>query len=344
MTEPSGVLVYGAGAIGQFLAGALAAARVPVHCVARPASVEALQRRGLQLGRINGRTLHLAPGVVGASESLRDAPTPALVLLTVKGPATLEAGADLERHCAPGTPVISFQNGVDNPGRLHASAPSLQVLAGMVAFNVVMQEPGVVVQSSDGQLACSRDPISQQWAPRFAEAGLALSLRDDMRAVQWGKLLLNLNNPVNALSGMPLREQLMERGYRRVVADLQAEALRLLRRAGIRPARVTPLPPGLLPSLLRLPTPLFQALAQRMLTLSPEARSSMQEDRRAGRRTEIDDLCGAVVRLAESLGDKAPRNQRMLDLLSTLDNTQNLNPPQLAERLASAASPQTEHV
>ncbi len=343
MTEPSGVLVYGAGAIGQFLAGALAAARIPVHCVARPASVDALQQRGLQVGRINGRTLHIAPGVVSASKTLRDAPMPALVLLTVKGPATLDAGADLEQHCAPGTPVISFQNGVDNPGRLHASAPSLEVLAGMVPFNVVMHAPGSVQQSTDGQLACARSASSEHWAARFAEAGLPLSLHADMRAVQWGKLLLNLNNPVNALSGIPLREQLLQRGYRRVVADLQSETLGLLRRAGIRPARVTPLPPALLPSLLRLPTPLFQALARRMLTISPEARSSMQDDRRAGRRTEIDDLCGAVVRLAESLGDKAPRNQRMLDLLSTLDSSATLDPTQLVERLAggqaNAAAP-----
>lgn len=309
------VLVYGAGAIGQFLAGRLAAAGVSVHCVARPPVVHALRERGMQVTGIDGRTQHIAPGLVGASESLGEAPAPRLVLVTVKGPATAVAGADLARHCADGTPVISFQNGVDNPGRLRASAAQLDVIAGMVPFNVVQVEAGVVRQSTDGQLACAEHPATRQWAPRFAAAGLPLALHADMLGVQWGKLLLNLNNPVNALAGVPLRDQLLRRGYRRVVAALQDETLRVLARAGIRPARVTPLPPRLLPTLLRLPTPLFQALAARMLTISPEARSSMYDDRVAGRPTEIDDLCGAVIRLAEQHGLDAPANRRLRDLV-----------------------------
>ena len=309
------VLVYGAGAIGQFLAGRLAAAGVSVHCVARPPVVHALRERGMQVTGIDGRTQHIAPGLVGASESLGEAPAPRLVLVTVKGPATAVAGADLARHCADGTPVISFQNGVDNPGRLRASAAQLDVIAGMVPFNVVQVEAGVVRQSTDGQLACAEHPATRQWAPRFAAAGLPLALHADMLGVQWGKLLLNLNNPVNALAGVPLRDQLLRRGYRRVVAALQDETLRVLARAGIRPARVTPLPPRLLPTLLRLPTPLFRAIAARMLTISPEARSSMYDDRVAGRPTEIDDLCGAVIRLAEQHGLDAPANRRLRDLV-----------------------------
>ncbi|MCK7594038.1 2-dehydropantoate 2-reductase [Pseudomarimonas salicorniae] len=339
MGEPGAVLVYGAGAIGQFLAGALASAGVAVHCVARPHVVKALRERGLQFGRIDGRTVHLAPGVLGASESLEQAPPPSLVLLTVKGPATTAAGAELQRALPAGTLVVSFQNGVDNPARLRDAAPGLHVLAGMVPFNVVMVEPGVVRQSTDGQLACASDPAIETWASAFARAGLPLALHADMRAVQWGKLLLNLNNPVNAAAGIPLREQLLQRGYRQVVAALQAEALGLLRRAGIRPARVTPMPPALLPALLRLPTPLFQALAQRMLTISPEARSSMQDDRDAGRPTEIDELCGAVVRLAASTGDRAPLNERMLELIPELEPGERLAPKALQARLGLDGSP-----
>lgn len=309
------VLVYGAGAIGQFLAGRLAASGVAVHCIARAPVVRALHERGMQVTGIDGRTQHLAPGLIGGSEALAQAPAAKLVLVTVKGPATAAAGTDLAAHCAAGTPLISFQNGIGNPARLRATAAQLDVIAGMVPFNVVQAEPGVVRQSTDGQLACADHPASRVWAPRFAAAGLPLALHADMLGVQWGKLLLNLNNPVNALAGIPLRDQLLRRGYRRVVATLQDETLRVLARAGIRPARVTPLPPRLLPSLLRLPTPLFQTLAARMLTIAPEARSSMYDDRVAGRPTEIDDLCGAVIRLAEQQGLDAPANRRLRDLV-----------------------------
>ena len=60
---------------------------------------------------------------------------------------------------------------------------------------------------------------------------LALELRDDMLAVQWAKLVMNLNNAINALSGIPLAAELAQRGYRRSSPTAQREALDLLRAA-----------------------------------------------------------------------------------------------------------------
>jgi 2-dehydropantoate 2-reductase len=136
-----------------------------------------------------------------------------------------------------------------------------------------------------------------------------------MRAVQWGKLLLNLNNPVNALSELPLQAQLRNRDYRRVLADLQSEALGVMARAGITPAQVTPVAPRALPHLLRLPNWIFTRVAARMLRMDAQARSSMADDLRQGRVTEIDDLCGAVVRLARANGLAAPLNEAMCQLI-----------------------------
>ena len=93
------------------------------------------------------------------------------------------------------------------------------------------------------------------------------------------------------------------------------EALAVLKAAGIAPARVTPVAPGLLPALLRLPTPLFRMLAARMLRIDAQARSSMADDLRLGRKTEIDALCGEVQRLARSFGIGAPLNARMVELV-----------------------------
>jgi len=133
--------------------------------------------------------------------------------------------------------------------------------------------------------------------------------------VQWGKLLLNLNNPVNALSNLPLRQELLDRDCRRVFAALQTEALRVMARAGIAPAQVTAVSPTLLPHVLRLPNWLFTRLAKRMLQIDAKARSSMWDDLEAGRVTEIDALSGAVVRLAAQQGMEAPLNARMCELL-----------------------------
>ncbi len=133
--------------------------------------------------------------------------------------------------------------------------------------------------------------------------------------MQWAKLLLNLNNSVNALSGLPLKEQLSQRSFRRCAALAQEEALALLSRAGNRVARLTPIPPALIPKLLSVPDWLFARLANQMLAIDPLARSSMWEDLEAKRTTEVDWLNGEIVRLARSQGRAAPVNARLLALV-----------------------------
>lgn len=159
-------------------------------------------------------------------------------------------------------------------------------------------------------------PALRAWLPFFQEAGLRLTLHADLRPVQWGKLLLNLNNTVNALSGLPLRAELLDRDCRLVFAALQSETLALLKAAGITPAQLTPLPPQRLPMVLRLPSWLFSRVAARMLRIDDKARSSMADDLALGRPTEVDAICGAVLRLAQAQGLQAPRNALMVELLS----------------------------
>ena len=79
-----------------------------------------------------------------------------------------------------------------------------------------------------------------------------------MTAVAWGKLLINLNNAVNALSGRPLREQLMQRDYRRVMAATLKEGLAILDAAGVKPAKVGSVGPRLLPLAMGSPDWLFR--------------------------------------------------------------------------------------
>jgi 2-dehydropantoate 2-reductase len=310
------VLVMGAGTMGCYLGGCLQAAGASVVFVGRPRVLGALREHGLTLTDLDGRRQHLAADKLALHETVPAGITPSLVLLAVKSGATADAAAALAAALPPGTPVVSMQNGLGNVAAARAAAPGLRWLAGMVPFNVAELGPGHFHRGTAGALAAQDDPALRAHAAEFEHAGLLLRLHADLRAVQWGKLLLNLNNPVNALSGKPLREELMDRGYRECFAALQCEALQLLRGAGIVPAQVAPLPPHRLPLLLRLPTPIFRLIAARMLRIDAKARSSMAEDLALGRTTEIDALCGEVVRLAHAQGASAPINARMVALVN----------------------------
>ena len=91
-------------------------------------------------------------------------------------------------------------------------------------------------------------------------------------------------------------------------ALLVRETLALLEAVGIRPAKITALPPHWLPAALSMPDWLFRRLGNRMLAIDPLARSSMWEDLERGRRTEIDWINGEVLRLArQRVGNEAER-------------------------------------
>ncbi len=310
---PGPVWVMGAGLIGTYVGGRLAAAGVDVRCIGRPGFGAAFAQ-GLRLSDLDGGRWSVGP-LAWHGELPADQAPPALVLLCVKSAGTAAAAAQLAAGVPHGTLVLSLQNGVDNAEQAQTAAPQLRVCAGMVPFNVAQPEPDRLHQGTSGQLMAMDDPALRPWVPVFAAAGLPLKLSRDMRAVQWAKLLLNLNNPVNALSGLPLRAQLLHRDWRACTAALMEEALAVLALAGQPVARLTPLPAPWLPGLLRMPTPVFRLLASRMLRIDAEARSSMAEDLAKGRAPEIDALCGAVVRLGQRMGRPTPRNQAMLDAL-----------------------------
>ncbi|WP_374676488.1 2-dehydropantoate 2-reductase [Ideonella sp.] len=305
----------GAGSVGGYVGGCLQAAGVPVHFVGRARTLDGWRTHGLRVTDQDGRDERLAPSALDMGEQPRDGLAPALVLLAVKCGATATAAAQLAAALPAGTPVLSLQNGIGNVEAAHAAAPGLHWLPGMVPYNIAELSPGHLHRGTGGRLAAQDDPALRPWVPVFEAAGLPLRLHTDLRPVQWGKLLLNLNNPVNALSGLPLRAELMQRGYRRVFAALQREAVAALGAAGIEPAQVAAVAPRRLPVVLSLPDGLFQRVAQRMLRIDPEARSSMADDLALGRATEVDALCGEVVRLARAHGRDAPLNERIARLV-----------------------------
>lgn len=318
-TAPGRVLVMGAGSVGCYIGGCLQAAGVGVDLVGRPRTLDALHTHGLRTTDLDGGNRHLPAAALRLHRQLATLTAPpALVLLCVKSRATAEAARELAAHLPAGTPVLSLQNGLHNAAQAMAAAPGLRVLPGMVPFNIAELAPGHFHRGTSGRLAAQADPALLPWQAVFQAAGLPLDLHADLAPVQWGKLLLNLNNPVNALSGLPLRAQLLDARHRRQFAALVSEALSVLAAAGIRPTRLTPLPWPLLVRVLRCPTPVFRVIAARMLRIDPLARSSMADDLALGRATEIQALCGEIVRLAWLQGRDAPLNADMVARIEAL--------------------------
>ncbi|MFH8367830.1 2-dehydropantoate 2-reductase [Streptomyces sp. NPDC018031] len=363
------IAVFGAGSIGCHLGGHLAAG-ADVTLIGRPAAMDTLRAVGLTLTGGNRPAVRVEPAAVRFATTPDAAAGADFVLLTVKSAATRDAARELAPHLAPGAVVVSFQNGLRNAevirtelgvpaGARHGTGtaagtetgagggpgagPGRRVLAGMVPYNVLRMEPGRYHQGTGGVLMTDDDPAAVPLTRALGAAGVRIETRSDMREVQYAKLMLNLNNAINALSGLPLRDQLGLRDFRRCLALCQREALAVYRAEGVRPARLGPVPATWTPRLLHLPDGVFRRLAAAMLAFDAEARSSTWEDLRRGRPTEIDSLQGEIVALAGRHGLAAPANTRLVALIrqaeaAGADRARTWTGPQLLAELTAAGA------
>lgn len=306
---PPRIVVAGAGAIGLYVGGHLVRAGHDVTFLGRARIQTEIDRHGLTLTDFTGRKDHLRFRIETDPACLKSAE---IVLVAVKSAATAEIGLNIADH-APDAAVISLQNGISNPAILRTCLPSADVRGGMVPFNVARTGLGHFHRGTSGDLIIEAGP--RDLARVLSTPELPWRVADDFEAVQWGKLLVNLNNALNALSGLTLLEQLQDRDWRRLLAAQMTETLDVLKQARIRPAKFAAVAPQLVPHILRLPTPLFRRLAKAMLTIDPQARSSMQDDLEAGRKTEIGALQGEVQALARKHGVATPTIDRVIDAI-----------------------------
>lgn len=325
------IVVAGAGGIGCFLGGLLADAGRAVVLLAPSRIIADIATHGLHLTSIERLDRRVSGQTIQATGDPAALARAACVLVAVKSTDTAAMAELIARHAPPAATIVSLQNGVDNVPLLRERLPGRKVPAGLVAFNVVSMGNPRFHKATSGDIVLEQD--AEDTAAKLSVPGVAIASSGNMPCVQWGKLLLNLNNAINALSGLPLRDQLSQRSWRAILAAQIAEALQMTRAAGI--ARVTSrLPAGLLPFVLRLPDAAFRVLAARMLKIDPQARSSMWEDLQRRRRTEIDHLQGAIVRLATMRVQRALLSERIVTLVKAAEEAQRGSPGLQRARIA----------
>ncbi|EDQ32167.1 2-dehydropantoate 2-reductase [Hoeflea phototrophica DFL-43] len=329
--------IMGAGAIGLYVGGMLATAGARVTFAARGRTLDALSR-GLAVTRIGGFKAELKPERYRAG-GVSELAGCDVILFCTKSGDTEDAARELEGVLSKPVTVISLQNGVGNIDLLSSSLPGHEIVAGTVPFNVVRMSPNAVHCAMTGRVLIGPGAASQRLVEAVQGSPLAIEIRDDINAVLWGKLMLNLNNGLNVVSGVPLRQQFTDPGYRQVLAMAMDELLAALDAAGIEPAGATRTSPRLIPKVLRLPTWLFRIIARQQLRMDATARSSSWDDLKAGRVPETAFLNGAVCRLAETQGLQAPVNRFISDMVEqafAAGASPEMTGPQLLARVRTA--------
>lgn len=313
------IVVYGAGSIGCYIGSILHLQKLDVTLLGRPRIKKVIEDNGgIAISDYEGRSNKITDLQFATDPNILNRAD--VVLVTLKCTAMKSAAEELNHYVKPNALIVCLQNGVGAEQPVLELVKQAKVVTGIVPFNVVQDDKARFYRGTEGGLHFPNAEILKPLQKAYMDFGLDCQLESDMPSVMWGKLQLNLNNAINALSDLPLKTQLSQRSYRRILASCQEELLTACRVKGIQLAKLTAVKPGMIPKILRLPDFLFTLIAQKMLAIDPEARSSMWEDVKFGRKTEVDFLNGAVVSLAKEMGIDAPVNEKVCQLIHEVES------------------------
>jgi len=223
-------VIYGAGGVGATIGARLFLAGCRVDLIARGAHLDALRRDGLTFRTPTESHLLRIPAVAHPDEIAWSEES--VVLVCVKSQHTASALEALARVPLADLPLVCAQNGVDNERA--ALRRFARVYGMVVVLPAVHLEPGVVVthaQAPGGMLDVGRyptgvDPLAQALASELSRAGFSSRADAAVMRQKYAKLLMNLNNALQAVTGM--RE-----GADEIATTLRDEAIACYRAAGI---------------------------------------------------------------------------------------------------------------
>jgi 2-dehydropantoate 2-reductase len=288
----------GAGAVGCYYGGMLCRAGHQVMLIGRTQHVEAIRRHGLLMDTTGFRA-HIP---VQASVEVGDIQGASLILCCIKSNDTENAAAMMAPFVGPDAIVLSLQNGVENAKRLQAKLLRT-VYPAVVYVAVEMMGPGHLKHHGRGELVVGPSAMSSDMLEDFAKAGVPVRVSDNVVGELWAKLILNCAyNAISAVTKLPYGPLFENEDARDLMRLVVRECLAVAQRESI-----------------TLPGDSWQGVELIAATMSGQF-SSTAQDLMRGRRSEIDDLNGHIVRRGQSLAIDTPANQALYSLVKLLES------------------------
>jgi 2-dehydropantoate 2-reductase len=289
------IAVVGAGGTGGYFGGLLARAGEDVTFIARGANLEALRARGLT---VESRLAGTFTVPVRATDDPREVDPVDLILFCVKTYDTDLAAQSVRPLIRPETMLLSFQNGIDNEGRI-ARAAGHSSRIGAAAYVVsAIKAPGVVAQTAGpgkivlGELSGGANARTERLRDVLREAGIAADLHPDIRVVLWQKFLfICAFSGVTAITRLPIGTVLADPLTHTLFRGTSEEVEAVGRAGGV-----------------DLPADCVEQAMIQATAVEPWGRGSLYGDLASGRRLELESLNGEVVRRGREHGIETPLN------------------------------------
>jgi len=297
------IMMVGAGSVGGFFGAKLIKAGVNCSFLLRRRTLEAIQKDGLTI-RSNQESFTVEPVIASDPRKL---PAADLIVLGIKR-YDLDGVLDqLRPVLSASTTLLTLQNGVDTEARIQERLPNIPVVGGVAYIYSKIATPGVIDHYKKGAMAIGQWPgaapaITVETVQSvFERGGIPCQIAPDVRRVKWEKMCWNVAfNPLTVLINDNVSKALSYPELLNIIERLVDETVAVAAAEGV------DLSPG---------------MAKKTITWSQEIRdihTSMYDDWKAGRPTEIKYLNGYIVDRAKAFGIPAPANEVVVALIKAL--------------------------
>ncbi len=296
------IMVVGAGSVGGYFGAQLAKSNPNVSFLLRSRTLEAVKQRGLTIRSAKG-TLTVHPP---AASDPRQLATPDLIILGVKAYDLDEVISQLQPILTDKTVILTLQNGIDTEDRILARLQRDCVVGGVAFIYSKIVEPGVIDHYKRGAVAIGelmghKSERLLQIADIFKQGGVSCQISDDIRKSKWEKMCWNcVFNPITVLIDDKVAKALDNPEMMGVIRQIVGEV------AAISAALKVPLAPD---------------MPEKVVKWTQEIRdihTSMYDDWKAKRPTEIDYLNGYIVRMGRQLGIPTPVNEALTAMIKAV--------------------------
>lgn len=293
-------LIIGTGALASLFAARLTKAGHTITMLGTwKDGIDALQKDGVRLVDSKG---HETRYPVRATNNPNECVGTKCAIVLVKAWQTERVARQLKDCLADDGLVLTLQNGLGNREALIQSLGLDRVSLGSTTTGATLLGPGLVKEGGEGSISVERNQALGPMEGALRSAGFKVQVVDDAKSLIWGKLVINAAiNPLTAILRVKNGE-LLERPFAH-------EVMKALARETAQVA---------LAENISLPFDDPIAKAEEVAQKTAANTSSMLQDVLRGAPTEIDAICGEVVRTAEKHKIGAPVNWTCWQLVKAL--------------------------
>ncbi len=300
------VVIVGAGAMGCLFGFLLHKAGKEVCFLEKhPVLVKHIKENGIHVEGISGEH-HIFPPITSEAKEITRAD---LILIFVKAFDTYQAILSAKPLVGQESVVLTLQNGIGNVEEIVKVVDQKRTIAGTTAHGATVLGLGHIRHAGTGEtvigeLDGNKTPRLEKVKTFLESAGIKVQLTQDVIGLLWSKLLINVGiNPLTGITGLRNGELLDYEETRAIMHRAVNEAKVVADRKGIC---------LIYPNHLQKVETVCQATAQNI--------SSMLQDIRNKKKTEIDFICGAILREGKKFGLDLPINQALTHLIHLLEN------------------------